>query len=261
MIKVDFKELQAIEETMNTYAQGTLKAGEEGVALMKKAFHEDAIMWGWYTTGQLAQGHIQGLYDVIVPAPSVIDYKMRMDIMDVCESIAFVRVELDKIWADETKKFTDYHALIKVDGQWRIVAKVFAQHKLDAPMQRAGFEEIKGIEKTLSTYANGTLYAGAAGVGLMKKAFLPEAVMWGHYTNGTMAKGSVQGLYDVIEPAATVTDYNMRVDILDIHETIAAARVELDKIWGDEMKTFTDYHTLIKIDGEWRIIGKCFAQH
>ena len=53
----------------------------------------------------------------------------------------------------------------------------------------------------------------------------------------------------------------VRIDILDVAESIAIARVELQKIWPNETKTFTDYHELIKIDGEWKIIGKVFAQH
>ena len=129
MNRVSFEELAAIEKTLNTYLQGTLNAGEKGVEIMKTVFHKDAIMWGWYTNGTLAQGNIQGLYDVLLPAAPVTDHKVRIDILDVAESIAIARVELQKIWPNETKTFTDYHELIKIDGEWKIIGKVFAQHK------------------------------------------------------------------------------------------------------------------------------------
>lgn len=260
MNRVSFEELRAIEKTMDTYAQGTLTAGAKGVETMKKAMHEDAIMWGWYKDGRLAKGHIQGLYDVLLPAAPVKDHKMRLDILDVADSIAFVRVELAKIWENETKVFTDYHELIKIDGQWKIIGKVFAQQK-DTPMQRVSFEELKAIEDTMATYAQGTLTAGEKGVEIMKKAMHEDAIMWGWYKDGRLAKGHIQGLYDVLLPAAPVTDHKMRLDILDVADSVAAVRVELAKIWPNETKIFTDYHELIKIDGQWKIIGKVFAQY
>lgn len=260
MIKVSFEDLKAIEKTMETYTQGTLIAGEKGVATMKKSFHEDAICWGWYKDGSMGSGHVQGLYDVLLPASPVSDHKIRMDILDVSDTVAAVKVDLEKIWPNESKHFVDYHELIKIDGEWKIIAKAFAQHK-DTPMELANFEDIAAIERTMNTYLLGTLNAGESGVTTMKQAMHDDAICWGWYNTGIMGKGHVQGLYDVLLPAAPVSDHKVRMDILDISDTIAFIKVDLIKIWPNDRKHFVDYHELMKIDGRWQIIAKVFSQY
>ena len=52
--------------------------------------------------------------------------KSRVDVLAIEGTAAAVRVTLED-W--HGLSFTDFHELIKEDGQWKIVAKVFHQYK------------------------------------------------------------------------------------------------------------------------------------
>lgn len=47
------------------------------------------------------------------------------------------------------------------------------------------------------------------------------------------------------------------VDVLEVTGTAATVRVVLENWHG---MSFTDYHSLVKIDGKWQIVSKVFHQ-
>ena len=49
-----------------------------------------------------------------------------------------------------------------------------------------------------------------------------------------------------------------RIDVLSIEGTAATVRVVLEDWHGI---AFTDFHNLLKIDGEWKIVAKVFHQY
>lgn len=85
----------------------------------KKAFHKDAVMYG-YLNGELSAGSIENLYAAI----SALGAKSEVDVMEVVGTAATVRVVLEN-W--HGLSFTDFHSLVKIDGKWTIVAKIFHQ--------------------------------------------------------------------------------------------------------------------------------------
>ena len=54
------------------------------------------------------------------------DFKARIDVVDVEETLAVVRV-LEEKWGGRID-FTDYLLLMKMDGEWRCVAKADNQN-------------------------------------------------------------------------------------------------------------------------------------
>ena len=111
----------AINAVMGHYVDGA-KTGKGDV--MKPAFHADATIFG-YAGPDLFAGPIQNLFDwndSNGPAPDIEVLETDIDIVD---SVATVRLELDN-WAGH--RFTDMFTLLKVDGEWKIMNKVFHLH-------------------------------------------------------------------------------------------------------------------------------------
>ena len=91
---------------------------------MKPAFHEDATVFG-YVGPDLFAGPIQNLFawnDDNGPATELED---RIASIDVTGTVATVRLELEN-WTGF--RFTDLFTLLKVDGDWKIMNKVFHVH-------------------------------------------------------------------------------------------------------------------------------------
>ncbi len=91
---------------------------------MKPAFHEDATVFG-YVGADLFAGPIQNLFawnDDNGPATELED---RITSIDVTGTVATVRLELEN-WTGF--RFTDLFTLLKVDGDWKIMNKVFHVH-------------------------------------------------------------------------------------------------------------------------------------
>ena len=91
---------------------------------MKKAFHPDATIFGYIGTDLFA-GPIQGLFDWNDQNGAATELQGRIASIDIVESVATVRLELEN-WSGH--RFTDFFTLLKVDGQWKIMNKVFHLH-------------------------------------------------------------------------------------------------------------------------------------
>jgi hypothetical protein len=115
------EEVDAITATIQHYIEG----GKRGSgAVMSKAFHEGASIFG-YVGADLFGGPIQGLFDwndQNGPAP---DVKVRISRVDVVGTAANVRLDEDN-WTGH--RFTVFLNLLKFDGQWKVVSKVFHLH-------------------------------------------------------------------------------------------------------------------------------------
>lgn len=117
------QEYNAIVEVINKYNEGGAKANS---ALMKPAFNEKATIFGVDGDGKLAGGPIQGLYDTIDtafrPSPDARAAIVRIDIVGTAAS---ARVDTDNI---SGFRFTDFFNLLKVEGKWTVVSKIYHTH-------------------------------------------------------------------------------------------------------------------------------------
>lgn len=111
----------AVERVIEPYIGG----GRSGKSTdMRPAFHENAIIHG-YLGPDLIAGSIQVLYDWIDENAPASELTGEVDAVDVCETIATVRAECSN-WGGH--RFTDMFTLLKTDGEWKIVSKVFYLH-------------------------------------------------------------------------------------------------------------------------------------
>jgi len=104
---------------MEGYVQG-LKTGN--VAQLKKTFHQDAIMYG-HLRDDLSQGSINNLYTYVEKFGAAPNIKTNLTVLHKTPTTAIVRIEMEHDAADED--FTDYHSLIKINGEWKVISKLF----------------------------------------------------------------------------------------------------------------------------------------
>lgn len=114
--------------------------------------------------------------------------------------------------------------------------------------------ERDAIAKTIQHYVDG----GKTGrTEEMKQAFHPGATIYG-YLGSELFGGPIQLLFDWNDQNGAATELESQLISVDVMETVATARLELNNWSGHR---FTDLFTLLKIDGEWKILSKVFYLH
>ena len=114
-------ERDAISQVVQQYLDGAKSGSGEQ---MKPAFHEAASIFG-YIGPDLFAGPIQQLFDWNDDNSPAVELQAEIASIDLIDSVATVRLELEN-WTGN--RFTDLFTLLKVDGQWKIMNKVFHLH-------------------------------------------------------------------------------------------------------------------------------------
>jgi hypothetical protein len=91
----------------------------------------------------------------------------------------------------------------------------------------------------------------------MKPAFAEGATIFG-YVGPDLFAGPIQGLFDWNDQNGPAKDIVSAITSIEVVETIAVARVESDNWTGHR---FSDFFTLLKLDGQWKIMSKVFHLH
>jgi hypothetical protein len=117
----NFGDYEAITKVVQHYLDGA-KSGKGND--MKPAFHKDATIFG-YVGSDLFAGPIQGLFDWNDSNGAATGIQARISEIDIVGTIANVRLEIDN-W--KGSRFTDMFTLLKTDGKWQIMNKVFHLH-------------------------------------------------------------------------------------------------------------------------------------
>lgn len=91
-----------------------------------------------------------------------------------------------------------------------------------------------------------------------KKLFTDDAVLFG-ILNGTMEHGSIKQFYTNVDTVGADSNFNARIDVIAVEETVAVVRV-LEEGWNGSID-FTDFLLLLKIDGEWKCVAKAYNQN
>ncbi len=90
-----------------------------------------------------------------------------------------------------------------------------------------------------------------------KPAFHKDATIFG-YVGADLFAGPIQQLFAWNDKNGPATGLQARIASLDLIDTVATVRLELDNWTGHR---FTDLFTLLKVDGEWKIMNKVFHLH
>ena len=121
-MRADIEEYKAVEEAAMKFVKSVAE-GKSSYA--KELFIDEAVLFG-YLDGKLEHGSIQQFYDNVDTVGADKGFKARVDVIDEEETLAVVRV-LEENWGGRID-FTDYLLLMKMDGQWRCVAKAYNQN-------------------------------------------------------------------------------------------------------------------------------------
>ena len=110
---------KTIEETVGYYFTG-IEAKD--IETMRKAFHPDAKMM-YIHDGKLTQVTMPEWFERIKnnPAPPQKANYRKIVLVDISGNAATVKAESDFA----TFQFLDYLSLLKIDGEWRIINKIF----------------------------------------------------------------------------------------------------------------------------------------
>ena len=91
-----------------------------------------------------------------------------------------------------------------------------------------------------------------------KELFIDEAVLFG-YLDGTLEHGSIEQFYHNVDTVPGGDNFQARVDVLLVEETLAVVRVR-EEGWGGRID-FTDVLLLLKMNGEWKCVAKAYNQN
>ncbi|MCM1290145.1 MAG: nuclear transport factor 2 family protein [Corallococcus sp.] len=119
-----------------------------------------------------------------------------------------------------------------------------AQLKEYQAVEQAAMKFVKSVAEGNSKYA--------------KELFVDEAVLFG-YLDGELEHGSIERFYHNVDTVSGGKNFNARIDVIALEETLAVVRV-LEEGWGDRID-FTDYLLLLKINGEWKCVAKAYNQN
>jgi hypothetical protein len=117
------QEYRAITEVLNKYNEGCKQADS---SIMKPAFNDQATMFSVGADGKLAGGAIHNLFDGIDkdfrPSPEAQSAIARIEIVGTAAS---ARIDTNDV---SGFCFTDFFHLLKVEGKWTVVSKIFQTH-------------------------------------------------------------------------------------------------------------------------------------
>ncbi len=114
-------EYEVIANTVQHYIEGARSGRGDD---MRPAFHEDATIFG-YAGPDLFAGPIEQLFAWNDDNGPATELRSRIASIDLIGTVATVRLELEN-WTGH--RYTDLFTLLKVDGEWKIMNKVFHLH-------------------------------------------------------------------------------------------------------------------------------------
>lgn len=112
------------------------------------------------------------------------------------------------------------------------------------------------VRETVSAYLDGMMYADEP---KLRRAFHPDAKSIGH--EGSLLEWDSLDTFIAACLAAGGLEANEGYDaeVLSVDVTGDMAAVKLEDLYRG--MRYTDYLTLMKIDGRWQIINKAFVNH
>lgn len=121
-MRASIEEFKAVEAAAMKFVKSVAQ-GDSSYA--RELFTADAVLFG-YLDGKLEHGSIEQFYRNVDSVAAGDTFEARIDVVAVEETLAVVRV-LEERWGGRIN-FTDYLLLLKVNGEWRCVAKAYNQN-------------------------------------------------------------------------------------------------------------------------------------
>lgn len=121
-MRASISEYKAVEEAAMKFVKSVAEGNSK---YAKELFTDEAVLFG-FLDGKLEHGSIEQFYHNVDTVGAGADFKARVDIVSIEETVAVVRV-LEEKWGGRID-FTDYLLILKIDGEWKCVAKAYNQN-------------------------------------------------------------------------------------------------------------------------------------
>lgn len=233
---------------LENYIKGHATADVE---YTKKAFHPVGSM-EFIRDGAFASQSVGDYINSLAgrkPAADEAKRKRYIETLNVVANAAIAKVVSDY----PTVRYVDYMAMLKIDGEWKIVNKIFFAETKPSSKKDRKVPEDAAVRLPLENY----LKAHATGNGdFHKQAFHTEGnlifIRDGKYTTRSFAE-YIAGSSG--KPAADEDKRKRWIESIDVAGNAAMAKIVLDY----PTARLTDYMSLLKINGEWKIVNKIFT--
>lgn len=116
------QEYKAVEEAAMKFVKSVAEGNSK---YARELFIDEAVLFG-FLDGKLEHGSIEQFYHNVDTVPGGDGFNARVDVLLVEETLAVVRV-LEEGWGNRID-FTDVLLLLKMDGEWKCVAKAYNQN-------------------------------------------------------------------------------------------------------------------------------------
>lgn len=120
---------------------------------------------------------------------------------------------------------------------------------------RAPLKEYQAVEAAAMKFVKSVAEGNSK---YAKELFIGEAVLFG-YLDGNLEHGSIEQFYHNVDTVPGGDNFQARVDVLLVEESLAVVRV-LEEGWGNRID-FTDVLLLLKMNGEWKCVAKAYNQN
>ncbi len=121
-MRTSIAEYEAVKEAAMNFVESVAKGDSQ---YARKLFTDDAVLFG-ILDGVLEHGSIEQFYHNVDTVGAGDNFKARIDVLAVEETVAVVRV-LEDGWGGRID-FTDFLLLLKLNGEWKCVAKAYNQN-------------------------------------------------------------------------------------------------------------------------------------
>ena len=121
-MKSEISEYEAVEKAAEKFVKSVAEGNSK---YARELFVDEAVLFG-YLDGDLEHGSIEQFYDNVDSVAAGDEFKGRIDVLLLEETLAVVRV-LEESWGGKID-FTDVLLMLKMDGEWKAVAKAYNQN-------------------------------------------------------------------------------------------------------------------------------------
>lgn len=121
-MRANISEYQVVEKAAMKFVKSVAEGNSK---YAKELFIDEAVLFG-YLDGELEYGSIEQFYHNVDTVSGGDNFKARIDVITLEETLAVVRV-LEEGWGNRID-FTDYLLLLKMNGEWKCVAKAYNQN-------------------------------------------------------------------------------------------------------------------------------------
>lgn len=121
-MRSEISEYEAVEKAAEKFVKSVAEGNSK---YARELFVDEAVLFG-YLDGDLEHGSIEQFYDNVDSVAAGDEFKGRIDVILLEETLAVVRV-LEESWGGRID-FTDVLLMLKMDGEWKAVAKAYNQN-------------------------------------------------------------------------------------------------------------------------------------